>query len=115
MTKTKLTTMLTLGGAGAALIVSMFALWGSVGWTTPNQALAAHASLQLENVLGSESLKLFRDEWKCDEYDEELLEAREALIRARDAGQSTVQIEHLIEKIKGAMNRLVCSRFEDFG
>ena len=115
MTKSKLTTMLTLGGTAAALLVSMFALWGSVGWTTPNQAAEAHLSLQQGNLLGSESLKEFRDEWKCDEYDEELLEAREALIRARSAEQSTVQLEHLIEKIKGAMSRLVWSRFEDFG
>ena len=108
MTKGKLATWIGIAAGAATIVVAMFTLWGSIGWTTPNQHNA-------DFLTAVGDVKDFRDEWKCDEYDEELLDARERLIRAEANGEDTVEIEHLIEKIKEKMEKLDCSRFEDFG
>ena len=97
-----------VGASVVAILTFFFTFWGAIGWTTPNQHAAA-----MESALGD--VKDFRDEWKCDEYDEELLELREDLVRARAAGEPTTRIEHEIDKIEKKMEALNCSRFEDFG
>ena len=52
-----------------------------------------------------------RDEWKCDEYEEELL----ILLQARRDGDDSVETEREIEKIRQSIEKLRCERFEDFG
>lgn len=95
----------------AATIVAMWATldpWPRIGWVTPNQHDA-------DFVVAVEELKEFRDEWKCDEYDETLLELREELRRLEGEGEDTTEIEHTIQKIERAMEERNCSRFDDFG
>ncbi len=93
-----------------AAIVGMWVAvdpWPVVGWTTPNQHDADYK-------VTSEQLQDFRDEWKCDEYDEELLELRMKLSEARGQAEAD-ELTHEIEKLKAKMAKLDCSKFEDFG
>lgn len=92
-----------LGGTTAAG-VTVYDRWDEFGWTTPSQ----HDQDMLEAV---GEVKDFRDEWKCDEYDEELLELK----RDQAAGDDSVDTQHTIEQIKEKMRELECSRFDDFG
>ena len=55
-----------------------------------------------------------QDEWKCDEYDEELKEKRIELAQA-ETPSARAEIQHDISKIEQAMKDRRCSRFEDFG
>lgn len=93
----------------AAIVGMWVALnpWPIVGWTTPNQHDADYK-------VTSEQLKDFRDEWKCDEYDEELLELRKKLSEARTTEEHT-ELTHEIEKLQRKMDSLNCERFEDYG
>lgn len=81
--------------------------WPMLGWVTPNQHDADFAA-------AVEELKEFRDEWKCDEYDEELDELMRELQDETDPFERQ-KIEREIEKIKEAMERRDCARFDDFG
>lgn len=76
--------------------------WPSIGWTTPNQHNADFA-------MTSEGVKDFRDEWKCDEWEEELLE----LLQKQADGDHSVQTERDIEKLRIKITKLKCERFED--
>lgn len=53
----------------------------------------------------------FRDEWKCDEYEEEL----EALLRRQDAGEGTATDGERIRRLRELIGpeNLNCARFED--
>lgn len=81
--------------------------WHNLGWITPKQHDA-------DFQVAINELKEFRDEWKCDEYDEELLALRERLAEARTETER-IELEHQIEKLRNKMDKLDCSRFEDFG
>jgi hypothetical protein len=83
-------------------------LWSHVGWMTP----AAHASDYEQTI---DSIKQFRDEWKCDEYDEELLNLQLERSRMQRDDEDTTEIDMLIDKIKRKMESIDCSRFDDFG
>jgi hypothetical protein len=83
-------------------------LWGYIGWTTPN----AHASDYKQTI---EDIRDFRDEWKCDEYDEELLSMKLELVRMRNDDEDTTELELLIDKVEKKMESIDCSRFDDFG
>ena len=100
----------------AALVGMWVAIdpWPAIGWVTPTQHAGdiAKVNTQYEQAVGD--VKEFRDEWKCDEYDEELLELRKDLDQAR-TNDERAEIEHEIEKLKRKMEKLNCSRFEDFG
>lgn len=89
-------------------IIGIVTQWSAVGWTTPNQ----HAA---DFVVAENVMKEFRDEWKCDEYDEELLDLKEKRERLIHDDQPTTEIDHQIEKIREKMRKIDCSRFEDFG
>ena len=82
--------------------------WDYIGWTTPR----AHAADYEQTI---EDIKSFRDEWKCDEYDEEVLKLRLQMIDMEREEEDTTEIELLIQKIERKMESLDCSRFEDFG
>ena len=90
------------------------AMWSQVGWTTPAKHDADIASIIAERMVSEQNvinaIKESRDEWKCDEYDEELLD----LLREQEE-TDTVEIRREIEKIKDKMEKLDCQRFEDFG
>lgn len=92
-----------LAAAGGALATADD-YWPRIGWTTPSQHDADFA------VTG-EQLKDFRDEWKCDEYEEELI----ALLERQDAGDSAAETQHRIDRIRNKMEKIKCERFEDFG
>lgn len=89
--------------------------WPAIGWVTPNQHEAELAQIRgnyqiaVDDIL--DQLKENQDEWKCDEYEEELAEA---LQKQRD-GDDSVELEQLIERIRKAIERRDCGRFEDFG
>jgi len=93
-------------------------LWGAVGWTTPAQHQADIDTLVAQRTASEsaiiEVLEKNQDEWKCDEYDEELKAARIMLAQA-ETPRARAEIEHEIEKIVEAMETRECSRFEDFG
>jgi len=99
----------TLGTLATVIVIlsGMFALWPIVGWTIPNQ----HDN---DFVVAINELKNFRDEWKCDEYDEELLDLQQEKAEARIEAIK-VELQHEIDKLKRKMEKLECSRFEDFG
>ena len=106
-------------GSAVGLIGSIVAIWATgiwsvVGWTTPNQHNASIVAIHDQRTIVAGELKDFRDEWKCDEYDEELLDLREQLLDVT-SDHERAAIEHEIEKLKEKMARIDCSRFEDFG
>lgn len=82
--------------------------WYDWGWITPAQAAAEHTA-------GAEAIKEFRDEWKCDEYEEELQEKKRKLKREDPDSEEAIELEYEIERIENKMLKLECSRFEDFG
>ena len=82
----------------------------------PVAAMQPHAVPHVANqhaadfkVTGTQ-LSEFRDEWKCDEYDEELLDLLKEQVE-----NNSVELRRMIEKIRKKMDKLECSRFEDFG
>ena len=95
-----------LGVAATLLTVIslLIVLWPHIGWTTPNQH-------QSDFLASSEIIKEFRDEWKCDEYEEELT----AALERQEKGDNSIDTKRLIEKIRKKMEELKCSRFDDFG
>lgn len=97
--KTIYTTLISAGAVVAAG-TSLANWWPKVGWETPEQH---KADMQL--------LREFRDEWKCDEYDEELLE----LLEDVQAGDDSAETQHRIDRIRKKMEKIDCQRFEDFG
>lgn len=101
-----ITGALAIAGALTGLYTS--GIWDQVGWQTP----AAHAADYQQTV---EQIKDFRDEWKCDEYDEELLKLKLYVQNMKLNGEDTTEIELLIEKIERKMEALECERFDDFG
>lgn len=82
--------------------------WDKVGWMTPS----AHAADYEQTV---EQIKDFRDEWKCDEYDEELFELKLLLKELEENGEDTTEVEHMIDKLENKIEKLDCQRFDDFG
>lgn len=73
--------------------------WDRFGWETPDQ----HAA-------DMDLLREFRDEWRCDEMEEALLE----LLEEQHAGDDSVETQHKIDRIRKKMEKIDCSRFEDF-
>lgn len=98
-----------------AIISGSIALWPMLGWETPSAHAADIKEIEADHVTANEAvldaIQLSRDEWKCDEYDEELL----ALLEKQDEGDNSVAVRREIEKIRKKMDSLKCSRFEDFG
>lgn len=87
--------------------------WADVGWLPP----ASHAEdiaaleqriaeLETDTVTG---VKEFRDEWKCDEYAEELID----LLRRQRAGDNSVETEERINQLREKMQDTDCNRFDD--
>ncbi len=103
LTATKMTvgTLVPICAALVAMWVNLDP-WPAVGWETPNQHDADYAE-----TIGE--MKDFRDEWKCDEYDEELLD----LLKAQRSGDDSVETEREIEKLRERMAKLECERFDD--
>jgi len=80
------------------------AFWPTIGWTTPERHVADYQATEA-------FIKEFRDEWKCDEYDETLHD----LLQAQRDGDDSLETERSIEKLRDRMDDLDCQRFEDFG
>lgn len=87
---------------------SIKVFWHDVGWITPAQAEDAHLAAE-------GAIKDFRDEWKCDEYEEELRALRRQLARATPGTDEYADLAHDIARIENKMSKINCSRFEDFG
>lgn len=102
--KNRTAAMLTTVAAVFAVVVGANQLWPQVGWTTPNQHDA-------DFVLSSEVVKEFRDEWKCDEYDEELIE----YLKLQATGDVSIETRRKVEKLRELIAKLKCERFDDFG
>ena len=91
-----------------ALIAGTVQLWPVVGWNTPNQHQADVDLIRQEIQQSAEDVKEFRDEWKCDELEEELI----ALLEKVEAGDDSIETQREIEKIRRAIAQLRCERFE---
>ena len=102
MTKNKSTWIVSLVAASLAVIVGANQAWPLVGWTTPNIHNA-----DIQRATGD--VKEFRDEWKCDEWDEELLE----LLKSQATGDTSVETQLKVERLRAKIDKLNCSRFED--
>ena len=98
--------MLTLIASGLAIAATWGGAWDDFGWITPAKYQADYAETMGE-------IREFRDEWKCDEWDEELLELKRALADPALSDAERVEIEHEVEKLKEKMAKIDCSRFED--
>ena len=111
----------TLLVSGAATVAAAYGLltqgptvWNSVGWTTPAQHVADVGNVELmqdsiEEALAGE-IKAFREEWRCDELAESLLE----LLRQQQAGDNSVETAEEITRIRGLINdKYDCSRFDE--
>ena len=104
---TKIQKWIALLGSVLGVLATAFVLWPAIGWTTPNQ----HGN---DFVVAVNEMREFRDEWKCDEYDEELLDLEHELVDA-ETDEERTEIQHDIDKLKEKMAKIDCSRFEDFG
>jgi hypothetical protein len=106
----KVTTVQIKWGAVLTTVATLVALWATlnpwpyIGWTTPNQHDADYLEI-------AEDIKDFRDEWKCDEYEEELIE----LLEDVKAGDDSVETKREIERIREKIEKIKCDRFDDFG
>lgn len=94
------------------VVATMVGLWPTLGWITPNQYEADTTASQQEILEAIGELKQLqtdtRDEWQCDELDEDLLKL---LHLQRD--NDSIELQRDIEKIKNKMEALDCSRFFD--
>ncbi len=114
MKRSTITGLASTAAAVVALAGGAINYWPTVGWATPNQVAAKYAAGDHKHSDTIDALNDFRDEWKCDEYDEELLDLRQALVHA-ETEQERTRIEHDIERLRRKMVVLECSRFDDFG
>ena len=102
MTKTSNIALISLVGVLISAGVGASQLWPVVGWTTPNQHDA-----DFKEAVGA--VIDFRDEWKCDEYEEELID----LLKLQATGADSIEVGRKIEKLKEKIVKLDCQRFED--
>ena len=84
--------------------------WPKVGWTTPETHAADLEALR-EEAVGE--VKAFRDEWKCDEWDEELREKLREQDRVADHGDNDPDLDEDIRRLREKMSKLDCSRFDE--
>ena len=82
--------------------------WHEFGWMTPS----AHAD---DFKQTEQFIREFRDEWKCDEYDEELFDLKLKRELMEEEGGDTTEIDFQIEKLEKKIDKMDCQRFEDFG
>ncbi len=104
---------------GAAVIVAVTMLgyasdavdaWPKVGWKTPTGHAKDIAELRAESV---GAVTEFRDEWKCDEYDEELRDLLREQQNRRDVGLSeNTDLNEDIRRLREKIDKLNCARFE---
>lgn len=95
---------LTMGYASQALDA-----WPKVGWKTPSGHERDLTELRNETV---GEIKDFRDEWKCDEYDEELREKLREQDRLEDLGEDDPDLDEDIRRLRDKMKKLDCNRFD---
>lgn len=88
-------------------------LWNDFGWITPvayaedlDGVLEAQAAI--ESTILSE-IRKNQDEWKCDEYDEELAD----LLLAQSEGDETIETAERIQRIRALRARRDCARFDE--
>ena len=93
---------MSVAAVAVSLVLGATQLWPSVGWETPNQ----HDDDYSEIV---SDIKDFRDEWKCDEYEEELLQ----LLKRQATGDTSIETARKVERLKNKIDELNCQRFED--
>jgi hypothetical protein len=108
MNKTQVTWVVGTIAALIAIGSGAKTFWRDFGWITPAQAEVSHQAAE-------GAIKDFRDEWKCDEYEEELRELRRELSRTDEGTDEYADLEHEIRRIENKMDKTDCSRFEDFG
>lgn len=119
MNKAQITWALSIVGGLLALGTTGKTFWNDWGWITPATAQQAHEEIERGHVASEEGLKQglqdFRDEWKCDEYDEELRSLKRQLARTEPGTDEYADLEYDIARIENKMSKINCSRFEDFG
>lgn len=108
MTKAQISWTIGIIASLIAIGSSIKGFWNEVGWITPAQSEERHTESE-------QLIKDFRDEWKCDEYEEELIVLKRRLKRMSSDDDDYVELDHKIERIENKMEDTECSRFEDFG
>lgn len=112
-----------LGGVAAIVaIVTSLGLnpWDALGWTTPSQhsedvavisedVAALNAKIEQVQADAVGGVQEFRDEWKCEELEDELVE----LLKQQRAGDDSVETQREIEKVRARIKKLNCERFDD--
>lgn len=114
-----------LGGAVLAVLAALVTVisqgetlartWPKVAWTSQHghEADIARLEDQIEQALMATAGEVgdFRDEWKCDEYEEELA----VLLDKLDDGSATAQDRERIRRIREIIGEdgLDCARFEE--
>ena len=107
--------VLTCLAAGLSMYSQADEIWPKVGWVTQNQhdsdieATSTAVEDFADKILGR--IDRNHDEWKCDEYREELNELLEAKLR----GDTSVKTSERILTLRDRMDEdsLDCQRFED--
>ena len=115
--------MTWVGAVAVGVTVLTFAgkaleLWPTMGWMSQANhdkdiaTIEEKHTVQQEAVLNavnalSVKMDVGRDEWKCDEWEEELVE-----LLKQQAVDHTVQRQVDIDQVREAMSKKDCTRFE---
>lgn len=86
--------------------------WQSLGWTTNERHDTELATLRddLESriTMTEEGSSKFYLHWRCDEWEEELLE----LLEKKAAGDDSVELQRRINKLRDRIDEKNCDQFD---
>jgi hypothetical protein len=108
-------------GSVLAAITQGSAFWHDYGWITQKDYREHHAGVVSTQQVGEiydllEGIKKGqednRDEWECDELDEEILTVELQLAEAT-TNTEKVTLRRQLEKMRERWDKIDCSRFED--
>ena len=95
------------------LAAGVITAWSKVGWETPDSHetdLHVHQDATLSALTAiSTKLDVQQDEWKCDEFREELID----LIARSNADPANAEIIADLETLRGSIAERNCGRFKD--
>ncbi len=108
-----LQTMLTIAGSAAGVIIAGFTLWPTIGWQTGARHDADMAAMK-ERLATIEAeftgaVEKFYENWKCDEWYEELVD----LLAAQRNGDDSVETSERIRILRDRIRDHNCERFEN--
>lgn len=105
----------------ATALTTILVFWGTYGWITraayaedeKKEATAEQMAVLISSLDNIDAkLDRNRDEWKCDEWAEELLDARLELAETDDQAEE-IELDQHIEDLKIHRTERDCSRFTE--